>query len=376
MNSAADVVVFAGGGSGGHLSPGLAIAERLAERSPPVAARFLCSTRAIDAEMLGRAGASFVPIPAAPLALRPAAAWRFLRAWPRATAASRAALRACDARVVVTLGGFVAAPVAAAARSLDLPLVLLNLDDPPGRANRWIARRANHRWSAVATDRLHRAERTGMPIRRAALAPLDPAACRAALELAPDRRVLLVTGASQGATSINLLLPALATVQPEAFAGWQVLHLAGAGADCPALARRYAEAGVPAVVLPFLHEMGRAWGAADLAVSRSGASSVAEVAANAVPTLFLPYPHHRDDHQRRNAEPLRERGAAEIETDRVTVEANLPAAGARIAALLCDEPRRRELRERLLAAPPVDAASGIAARLVDLLGVRQGRIAR
>jgi UDP-N-acetylglucosamine--N-acetylmuramyl-(pentapeptide) pyrophosphoryl-undecaprenol N-acetylglucosamine transferase len=361
--------LLAGGGSGGHISPGLAIAERLAERDPDVRAVFVCSHRPVDARMLGAAGATYVPLTAAPLSLRPRGAMAFLGAFQRGRREAEAIIDEHGVDEVLALGGFVAGPVVAAATGRRVPVTLLNLDDPPGRANRWMARRATRTWSAVALPRHRRfASRvTGLPVRRCAIAAGSPASCRETLGLRPDLSTLLVTGASQGAGTINALLPALAEARTDDFRGWQVLHLAGAGAD-EEVRERYRAAGVPALVLPFTDSMGAAWGAADLAVSRAGANSVAEIAANAVPALLLPYPFHRDQHQRNNARPLEEAGGAVIVDDRVDTEANLAEAGAAIAALMGDAARRAEMRQRLSAQRPEDAADAIAASLLETAG--------
>jgi UDP-N-acetylglucosamine--N-acetylmuramyl-(pentapeptide) pyrophosphoryl-undecaprenol N-acetylglucosamine transferase len=114
--------------------------------------------------------------------------------------------------------------------------------------------------------------------------------------------------------------------------------------------------------------MGAAWGAADLAVSRAGASSVAEAWANAVPTVFLPYPHHRDQHQRRNAQPMAEAGGAVLEVDRPDPGDNLNAAGATIRELLTDETRRATMKESLHQRPAPDAAAVIARLLLGQEG--------
>jgi UDP-N-acetylglucosamine--N-acetylmuramyl-(pentapeptide) pyrophosphoryl-undecaprenol N-acetylglucosamine transferase len=369
--AASPTILLAGGGSGGHISPGLAVAERLAETDPPVDVVFVCSERAIDARMLGRAAARFVTLPARPATRRPRALLAFVRAYRRSVRRARAVIADHGVTHVLALGGFVAAPAAAAGRAAGVPVTLLNLDDPPGRANRLIARRCDHVWSAVPLRTAPGfAERvTGLPIRRCALAPgsgrpADRAACRARLGLDPDRPTLLVTGASQGASTLNALVPTLVRTDPETFAGWQVHHLSGADGEARVRAA-YAGTGVPVVVAPFLDEIGLAWGAADLAVSRAGANSVAETHANAVPTLFLPYPHHRDQHQRHNAQPLVDLDAAVMVEDRVDAEANAASVGPVLRTLMTDGERRETMRRRLRAHPPPDAARAVATMLLE-----------
>lgn len=357
--------LFAGGGSGGHISPGLAIAERLIERAPEARIVFACSARTIDARMLTEAGAEHVAIPALPFSLRPLGMLRFLRSFRRSRRICREAIRQREVDHVIALGGFVAAPAVAAARSLRLNITLLNLDQPPGKANRWLARKCDRVWTAIELPAMPRfaGRVVGMPIRRSAVASSDQSDCRARLGLDPDRPTLLVTGASQGATSLNRFLPSMAEARPECFAQWQILHLAGAGA-ADSVQQTYRRLGLRAKVETFLDEMGLAWGAADLAVSRAGASSVAEAAANAVPTLFLPYPYHRDMHQRNNALPLAEAGGAVITEDRIDPEANVREAGETLASLMGDETSRAAMRAKLCARRPPDAAATIAALLL------------
>jgi UDP-N-acetylglucosamine--N-acetylmuramyl-(pentapeptide) pyrophosphoryl-undecaprenol N-acetylglucosamine transferase len=266
---------------------------------------------------------------------------------------------------VLATGGFVAAPVAQAAQVERVPLLLLNQDAPPGKANRWIAR---HAARIFTTAPLERAGWEIIPpvVRRAALAPSDARACREALGLDPDRPVLFVTGASQGSRSVNEFAAAFATANADLMrtAGWQVVHQTGSADNEPWLAA-YGAAGIPAVVEQFFDAMGLCWGAADVAVSRAGAGSVAEAWANRVPTLFLPYPYHRDQHQRRNAEPLVRASGALVETDLIEPAPNLAGAGVMLLDLLKSPSRRAAMRAALARLGAVDGVARLAAALVE-----------
>ncbi len=357
-------LLFAGGGSGGHIAPGLAIIEALGDAAE---SSFICSERPVDAHMLTEAGVSFRPVAAVGLSRRPLGVVRFVRSFRRAAAQVETHLREGEIDLVATLGGFVAAPAVKAALRMNIPVVLINLDAVPGAANRWIARRRGVRViSAVPTPRRPGFAEviTGMPIRRASIADGDAARCRRAFDLDPDRPTLLVTGASQGARSINQLLTRLATHESKMFEGWQVLHLCGEGAGVD-LAAAYTAGGVHASVRPFVDRMGDAWGAADLAVSRAGASSVAEAIANHVPTLFLPYPHHRDEHQRLNVQPYVEAGVAEVIRDAIDPEANARTVGPRLVRWMRDDEARAAWRQTLAARPPEAASERIATLLLD-----------
>ena len=362
------VILFAGGGSGGHISPGLAIAERLHELEPDVTCVFACSERPIDAIMLEDAGATWRAIPARPPRPHPLALIRFAWSWPRSVAAAGAMLRKHRVDRVVAMGGFVAAPVVRAAGRRGVPTLLLNIDDPPGRANRWMAPRCDAVLTAIDLpgDPGFARETVGMPVRRKAIAVEAPGTCRAALGLDPGLRTLLVTGASQGAATIDALATAFASVESGSLEGWQILHLAPPHREAT-VRDAYDAAGVRSRVHPFLHEMGLAWGSADLALSRAGANSVAEAAANAVPTLFLPFPWHGDGHQRRHAQRLVGEGGAELVEDRVDVDANLREAGQVLLSLLEEDDRRDAMRRALLRSTDPDAAAHLARLLLDPL---------
>ena len=333
---------------------------------PDAQAVFACSTRRIDADMLNEAGATFHPIPAESPSLAPRRLVRYVRSLAPTRRAVRELFDGRKVACVVSLGGFVTPPVVAEAVRRKVPVLLVNLDATPGRANRWVARRASETVSAVPVPQLpgFASAIVGMPIRRSAIAPASAESCREELGLDPGLPVLLVTGASQGAQTINDTMQALARTSAAAFEHWQVLHLCGAGGAVADLVKAYREAGVRAAVLPFLHRMGLAWGAAEMAISRAGANSVAEAQANHVPTIFVPYPWHKDLHQRENAQPLVDAGAAEISLDQIDVQRNLAGLGAQVLSLMHDAGRRMEMRRALQLRDSGDAAQRIAHRVL------------
>lgn len=360
-------IVLAGGGSGGHLSPGLAVAERLHALAPEIKVVFACSEREVDRMMLENAGANWRAIPAAPFSIRPKSFVRMVSSTLRGTREAGALLDEIGATIVLAMGGYVSVPVVRAARKRSIPVVLLNLDAVPGRANRWVAGHADKVRTAVRlheASALEDAELVGFPVRRVALAPTDKATCRERLGLEPATATLLVTGASQGASSLNALMRLLVTDAPEAFSGWQLVHLSGKD-DRNAMVHTYSQAGIVANVTSFLDQMGLAWGAADLALSRAGANSVAEALANAVPTLFVPYPFHHDLHQKFNAEPLVRVGGAALAMDSIDVAMNRHSIGAPLIDLLTDPGRRIEMQAILQAQDSVDGASEVARLLLE-----------
>ena len=360
-------IIFAGGGSGGHLSPGIAVAEALVELDPSIDPLFLCSERAIDREVLTGAGVAFEPIPAAPFVLQLRGLLRLISSLPRATRRSRDILVRTRASAVLALGGFVSVPVARAAVRGHIPLALLNLDAVAGRANRVVARWANTVFSAPPGGGLRRdrIEFVSVPVRRAARAPANAGECRQRLGLDAQRPTIVLTGASQGSAALNEALPSIVAKHAALLREWQVFHLCGGGDSqrVDALRQCYQSAGITAVVQPFLHEMGLAWGAASIAITRAGASSVAEVALNRVPAIFVPFPHHRDQHQRLNAEPLVRAGMALMAHDPLRPGTGDPSVESALLSLLHSSGRLLELASKARGMEVVDAAQRIAAGL-------------
>ncbi|MEK6703692.1 MAG: UDP-N-acetylglucosamine--N-acetylmuramyl-(pentapeptide) pyrophosphoryl-undecaprenol N-acetylglucosamine transferase [Planctomycetota bacterium] len=370
-------VLFAGGGTGGHIFPCIAIHEQLASLSPPgtLHARYLCSTRTLDAEILRGASLPFTPIPAQPFALRPRGLIRFVSSWTSAVSAARTAIRELRASagansrlVMVATGGFVSAPAARAGVLEGVPVVLVNLDAVPGRANRWISKRAAR---TLTSARVHAGPGTTWTlvppiVRAAALAPGSTGDCRTRLGLDENTPTLLVTGASQGARSINQLLIHHARHHTDALRPWQVLHQTGGEKESDAVRDAYRDAGIRAIVQPFVSEMGLWWGAAELAVGRCGAGIVAEAWANSVPAIFLPYPYHRDQHQRANAQPLEAAGAAHIAGDLIEPAANAAGVGATLLSLLESAPRRQAMRKAYASLGPADGAARVAQVVLSL----------
>ncbi|MFN0011557.1 MAG: UDP-N-acetylglucosamine--N-acetylmuramyl-(pentapeptide) pyrophosphoryl-undecaprenol N-acetylglucosamine transferase [Phycisphaerales bacterium] len=368
--------IFAGGGTGGHLYPGLAIAHELrALTGPATRCLFLCSSRPIDASILSAAGADFHPISAQPFSLSPRALWRFANSWGVAIRQTRSVIRDERARNphirLVALGGFVAAPAVQAAIAERLPITLINLDAVPGKANRWMSSRLRGRANTlafttfpVAAPFAHWWQTVPPIVRREAAPDCTTQEARARLGLDPSRPTLMVTGASLGARSINDLLPAFIAANPSALAHWQVLHQTGTD-DNSALTCAYAAASIPALVTKFVPDMGLWWRAADLAIARAGAGLVAEAWANAVPTLFLPYPYHKDQHQRLNAQALVRIGGARCETDRIAPAANLAVIGPILLNLLNSPAQRAAMSAAIRTLGPANGSAQIAAALLQ-----------
>lgn len=369
MPNSPPTIVFAAGGTGGHIFPLIAIEEAL--RALPVAphlhARYLCSTRPIDLEIL-RANhrEDTAPIPANPFSLAPRAFLKLASGWGKSLRESRAAIR--GASVIVTTGGFVAAPVAQAARVERIPLVLVNLDAVAGKASRFVARRAGIAMTSADGTGVPQNWQRIPPIVRASARADHPADARERLGLPHDHPILLVTGGSQGARSINLFLAELAQQRTGMFSGWHVLHQAGDD-DCEGVRSTYRAARISASVVPFIENMGDAWSACDLCIGRCGAGAVAEAWANRIPCIFLPYPFHKDQHQKLNAHPLAEAGAAVILRDHIRPETNLEHHAETLRTILTDASRIESMRGAAMNLPEADGAEQAARALLRLIQI-------
>ena len=172
--------------------------------------------------------------------------------------------------------------------------------------------------------------------------------------------VLLVTGASSGAQTINQAMMELA--QRGALVDWKVLHLTGLG-KADKVRETYEHYGVESDVREYVDAMGTAWAQADLAISRAGAGSVGEAVMNGVPTIFLPYPYHRDQHQRYNAKPYAEIGGAVVVRDEINPIFNADCLAKQLAAFASD-PQRLDMMRQVLQVHAVPDGAAVIARAI------------
>jgi UDP-N-acetylglucosamine--N-acetylmuramyl-(pentapeptide) pyrophosphoryl-undecaprenol N-acetylglucosamine transferase len=321
-------VAIACGGTGGHLFPGLAVAEQLQKRGCAVA--LLVSPKDVDQEAVKSArGMEIVTLPA--VALQNRNYLSFARSFWQSWRASRIFFKSRPPSAVLAMGGFTSAPPILAAGKFGAKTFLHESNTIPGRANRFLARFVDEAFvgfpAAAARLRARKVTTTGTPV-RPQFQPGDPAPCRAAFRLESNRPTILVMGGSQGASGINDMILSALPLLGNRTSAWQWLHLTGPG-DVEKVEQAYAARGFKAVVKPFLAEMDLALGAATIAVSRAGASSLAEIAAVRLPSLLVPYPTAADNHQFYNARAFEATGAARLlEQKNATPE--------KVAALLCE----------------------------------------
>jgi UDP-N-acetylglucosamine--N-acetylmuramyl-(pentapeptide) pyrophosphoryl-undecaprenol N-acetylglucosamine transferase len=250
---------------------------------------------------------------------------------------------------------------------------MLNIDLVPGKANKLLSRFADRiclQWPESARyfgGPRGRLTVTGCPIRSQIIHD-DRAAARAHFRLSQRRKTLLITGASQGAQSINVAVLALLDRLDALADSWQVVHIAGS-LDSDRVSMAYAGRQITNVVVDFADRMGWLYAASDLVIGRAGASSLAEFAATGLPAVLMPYPYHGDHHQRLNAGMLTRRGAAVIVDDAIDPAANAPRLWAALEPLMKDPGRLAAMSAAASAAGTRDAADRIAEHLCRLAGV-------
>lgn len=350
-------VLLVGGGSGGHIYPNIAVAERLYGLDTDLAVHFVVSDRPLDNTIMSQDSLEHTATLARPFSVRPVCWADFVCGYYRACAQVSALIERTSATAMIATGGFVSAPAVAAAVKKNLPVALVNLDSLPGKANRLVARKVQAVFSVYLTAVLPGAQQIGLPLRLAALATEPASVSRRHFGLEPQAQTLLVFAGSQAARSINQMM--MQFCAHASLAGWQVLHIAGEQ-DRQAVSNAYSQAGVQATVLPYCHQMGLAWSAATVAICRAGAGSVAEAWTNRVPAVFMPYPHHQDHHQAQNVRPLVDRGGAVLLTDLVDPNANAQRLQSVLPPLLGDSQQQQQMRGCLEQNQFVDGADILA----------------
>jgi UDP-N-acetylglucosamine--N-acetylmuramyl-(pentapeptide) pyrophosphoryl-undecaprenol N-acetylglucosamine transferase len=282
-------VLLAGGGTAGHVSPLLALADCLRRRDPDIRVTALGTETGLESRLVPERGYPLVTVPKVPLPRKPSA--DLLRLPRNLRSAVDAAARAIDdtgAQVVVGFGGYVSTPAYLAARRRGLPIVVHEQNARAGLANRLGARLTHHVATTFASTSLPHAQVVGMPLRRE-ISQLDRPARRAEglahFGLEEHWPTVLVTGGSLGAQRLNTAFESRAASLTGA--GVQVLHLTGAGKE---FTPQRAETGPPYVAVPYTDRMDLAYAAADLVVARAGANTVCELTAVGLPAVYVPLP--------------------------------------------------------------------------------------
>ena len=397
-------VVFSGGGTAGHLFPGLAVARQLADRVPKLRIVFAGGGRQEEQRLIQEAKFDYLTVPchAAPRRLRDlipflAASWSGYRTAKRF-------LTQNPVQVVVGLGGYASVPMARAGTRCRIPLVLLEQNAVPGRATRWLARRADVLCSAFAEVKHYLPPQchwrvTGNPVREAFLAnhlpqspletggrafhgahqqsgrrpswpplPTELAVPAGGIEAPPVQRPkqLLVLGGSRGARWLNTNVPlALAEIKKH-FDGWRVVHQTGHD-DHEPTAAIYRRLGIEAFVHPFIVDVAKALATSDAVICRAGGTTLAELAVCGIPALLVPYPYAADDHQRRNAEVYADAGACLLLDQREVAGRPEQSLATQILPLIGSLKTRETMARRMRAMAYPEAAADIASMIHKML---------
>jgi UDP-N-acetylglucosamine--N-acetylmuramyl-(pentapeptide) pyrophosphoryl-undecaprenol N-acetylglucosamine transferase len=352
--------VIACGGTGGHLFPGIAVAEVLRDRGHEVI--LLVSEKEIDALALSE-GANFpfekLPTVGLPSPFSPTV-FGFVRRFGQSLSLCRSIYRKFKPQVVLGMGGFTSTAPVLAGRMRGVSTFIHESNAVPGKANRLTARMVRavllgFKECAPFFPKV-RTEVTGTPTRNE-LRRIDRRVARQELGLRDDLPTLLVMGGSQGASGINqALIKSLPLLQGVPF---QVIHLSGSR-DERLVADNYRRENIPAFVAAFHHRMEEVYSAADFAIARAGAASLAELAVFALPGILIPFPYAADDHQTRNAEIFVRAGSAILLKES---EISGDVLARKIKELIGDTQKLRRMSENCSRLAPKDAANRVVATM-------------
>jgi UDP-N-acetylglucosamine--N-acetylmuramyl-(pentapeptide) pyrophosphoryl-undecaprenol N-acetylglucosamine transferase len=356
-------IVIAGGGTGGHLFPGIAVAREVLRRQPDAQVTFAGTARGIESRVVPREGFQLDLLRSVGLkGMSPAALARGVAMLPQSALDAWRILSRRQPDVVIGVGGYSSGPVVLTAAARRIPTLLLEQNAVPGLTNRLLARvvsAAAVTFESTVTFFGRRGFVTGNPVRSEFFDPAPAAAAGG-----PAR--ILIFGGSQGAHAINMAMVEAAPRLAPHGGGMAITHQTGER-DLDLVREGYRRAGLEARVEPFLFAMDREVKAADLVVCRAGATTIAELTAAGKPAIFIPLPTAADDHQRRNAEVLVAAGAAELIAQQELTGERL---ASRIVGLALDVPARAAMSEagRRFAKP--DAARAIVDKVMELAGDR------
>lgn len=362
-------VLIAGGGTGGHLFPGIAVTRELLSRRPGAVVSFAGTVQGIEARVVPREGFPLDVIRSSGLKGKGLAG--------RLRGALRVPLSLADAwrvvskrrpHLVIGVGGYSSGPIVLVAALRRVPTMLLEQNVVPGLTNRllaWVVGAAAVTYESTAAFFGDKAFVSGNPVRPEFLGGMAPSA-EVSADGVESTVGVLIFGGSQGAHAINVAMVEAAAELAAQGATLRLTHQTGER-DLDLVRSAYRTAGLEAQVEPFLFDMGRRIGAADLIVCRSGATTLAEITAAGKPSILIPLPTATDDHQRRNAEALGSTGAAEVLIQAEVTGARL---AERIVALASDPARRRRMAMAARALARPEAARIIVDRALELARAR------
>jgi len=348
-------LVIAGGGTGGHLFPGIAVAEALRELDPSSEVLFVGTARGIETRAVPKAGYRLELIDVAGLkGMGALHKLKTLARLPLSLAQSRRVLRDFGADAVIGVGGYASGPVLVAARTLGLPTAICEQNSVPGVTNRMLGKIVDAVYVTFPASQsffpAHKTHLTGNPVR----ASFRDAARRPAPPV--EKGLVFTFGGSQGARPLNENVPLALGLLKQRGHDVRALHQAGKDA-VDAVRDRYSDVSVSAEVTPFLDDMVTAYRRAHVVLCRAGATSCAELTALGVPAILVPFPEAADDHQTKNADDLVAQDAAILLPQADLTPATLADV---LERLLVDDDHRRRLADGARRAGRLEAALDVA----------------
>lgn len=366
-------IMVAGGGTGGHLFPGLAVVEELRRRIPDLEVRFVGTARGIEARILPERGESLDLLEVTPLKGQGIGA-RFtsLARIPGAMMEASSLIRGFQPDLVLGVGGYASGPVLLAAALAGRPTALLEQNAHVGMTNRILSRFVDRAYIAfeqtAGVFSQSKSRLTGNPVRRefvehARRALADPEGFES------RARTILVLGGSQGARKLNQDVPRALAKAGLSGRGLRVVHQTGESMR-EEVEKTYKALGMDAQVVTFIDEIAKAYSNAALVVARAGATTLAELCAIGRPSILVPFPFAADDHQAKNAAALEQQGAAICTRES---ELEVEALGTLVAGLLDDPGKRQAMSVAARAHGRPDAAATIVDDMIGWLGGAQPR---
>lgn len=359
-------LIIAGGGTGGHLFPGIAVAEEFLGRDSANQVLFVGSERGIEARVIPELGyplelVSASGIKGKGIGSKLKGAMLLLHGY----AQSRTILKRFRPDLVMGVGGYASLPMVLAARGMEVPSFIHEQNALPGMTNKLLARVVDRVFISLEESLQFFPEDktllTGNPLRRQILESLGeganppsiPSLSKGGSEHGDQGRFhLFIFGGSQGAHALNVALPCALALLKERSGRMSILHQTGEH-DFSEVRQAYQAAGIEAEVRPFINDMAREYRRADLIVCRSGATTIAEITACGKPCLFVPFPHATDDHQRKNAEALLKKQACRMLLEREMTPERLAEM---IVELMDDREKLAELGRNAAGLASLDAA--------------------
>lgn len=371
-------IVFAGGGTGGHLLPGIAVAEQLVALGQ-CRITFVGSNRSVEQQIIKSSGYQHLPLPSSSTSDLKRAPFRFLWNNSRAFFRTRRFLIREKPAVVIGLGGFASVPAVLAASRLKIPIVLLEQNTVPGRANRFLFPLSNLVCTSFAETPFEiKMTRktvipeivfTGNPIRQ----EIVQAVSQKEKSTTPsDKTSILVLGGSQGATAVNAAVISMLEEYLDKISGpLHMVHQTGI-LDFSKIEQKYEllqerHPNLKVTVQPFFNDLKNWYLQADLVISRAGATTLAELACVGCPTVLIPFPGSIGDHQLKNARFYADRGAATIALQSKESDSTVRLLEETITVLLEEDERRRQMRQAMQELSLPGAARHVADEVVKLI---------